>query len=84
MGVAVAQAALDRGARVTIVAANVEVELPDDADVVRAESTADLRTATARFATLDYSDARPRLYTGEVVELAALAPRGLRELEGSR
>jgi phosphopantothenoylcysteine decarboxylase/phosphopantothenate--cysteine ligase len=45
MGVAVAQAALDRGARVTIVAANVEVELPDDAVVVRAESTADLRTA---------------------------------------
>ena len=45
MGVAIAQAALDRGARVTIVAANVEVDLPDDATIVRAESTADLRTA---------------------------------------
>lgn len=48
MGVAVAQAALDRGARVTIVAANVEVSLPADASVVRAESTADLRTALHR------------------------------------
>ena len=31
MGVALAQAALDRGARVTLVAANVSVALPDDA-----------------------------------------------------
>ena len=45
MGVAIAQAALDRGARVTVVAANVEVPLPDGATVVRAESTAELRTA---------------------------------------
>ncbi len=48
MGVAVAGAALDRGARVTIVAANVEVPLPTTATVVRAESTADLRTALHR------------------------------------
>jgi phosphopantothenoylcysteine decarboxylase / phosphopantothenate---cysteine ligase len=48
MGVAIARAALDRGARVTLVAANVEVALPDDATVVRVESTADLRTALHR------------------------------------
>ena len=39
---------------------------------------------TARFATLDYSDDAPRLYTGEVVELAALGLRGLREFDGWR
>ena len=45
MGVAIAQAALDRGARVTILAANVEVPLPPDATVVHVGSTADLRAA---------------------------------------
>jgi len=45
MGMAVAAAALDRGARVTIVAANIEVEPPAGATVVRVESTAELRTA---------------------------------------
>jgi phosphopantothenoylcysteine decarboxylase/phosphopantothenate--cysteine ligase len=48
MGAAVAAAALDRGAQVTVVAANVEVPLPDGADVVRVESTADLRAALLR------------------------------------
>jgi phosphopantothenoylcysteine decarboxylase/phosphopantothenate--cysteine ligase len=45
MGAAIAEAALDRGARVTIVAANVEVPLPADADVVEVTSTADLDAA---------------------------------------
>jgi phosphopantothenoylcysteine decarboxylase/phosphopantothenate--cysteine ligase len=45
MGVAVAEAALDRGARVTIIAANVEVALPVAARIIRVESTADLRSA---------------------------------------
>ena len=45
MGAAVAAAALDRGARVTVVAANVEVPMPAGAAVVPVESTADLRTA---------------------------------------
>jgi len=45
MGVAVAQAALDRGARVTLIAGNVAVPLPADATVVRAESTAQMRAA---------------------------------------
>jgi phosphopantothenoylcysteine decarboxylase/phosphopantothenate--cysteine ligase len=48
MGMAVAAAALDRGARVTIVAANIEVEPPAGATVVRVESTAELRTALHR------------------------------------
>jgi len=47
MGVAVAEAALDRGARVTLIAANVEVALPPEANLVRVESTADLETALA-------------------------------------
>lgn len=50
MGVAVARAALDRGARVTILAANVEVDLPVEASVVRVVSTADLRAALLRAA----------------------------------
>ena len=45
MGVAIAEAALARGARVTIVAGRVEVPLPDGAAIVRAESTAEMRAA---------------------------------------
>jgi len=45
MGAAIAAAAADRGARVTIIAANVEVALPADADVVEVTSTADLDAA---------------------------------------
>jgi phosphopantothenoylcysteine decarboxylase/phosphopantothenate--cysteine ligase len=48
MGVAVAEAALARGAAVTIIAANVEVPLPVAATVVQVESTADLRSALLR------------------------------------
>jgi phosphopantothenoylcysteine decarboxylase/phosphopantothenate--cysteine ligase len=45
MGVAIAEAALARGARVTIVAGRVEVPLPAEATVVNAESTAQMRDA---------------------------------------
>jgi phosphopantothenoylcysteine decarboxylase/phosphopantothenate--cysteine ligase len=45
MGAAIAQAALDRGARVVIVAGRVEVPLPAGAEVVRAETTAAMRAA---------------------------------------
>jgi hypothetical protein len=61
-----------------------EGELPFRVDAGFKTAAADLRTPTARFATLDYSDEPPRLYTGEVVELAALGLRGLRELDGWR
>jgi len=45
MGVAIAEAALARGASVTIVAGRVEVPLPAEAAIVRAESTAQMRAA---------------------------------------
>jgi hypothetical protein len=61
-----------------------EGELPFRVDAGWKSSSADLRTSTARFATLDYSDDPLRLYTGEVVELAALGLRGLRERDGWR
>ena len=48
MGAAIAAAALDRGAQVTVVAANLEVPLPDGVEVVHVESTADLRAALLR------------------------------------
>ena len=54
MGVAVAEAALDRGARVTIVAGRIEVPLPVAATVVRAESTAAMREAVTE-AVLDHA-----------------------------
>ncbi len=46
MGVAITEAALDRGAAVTLIAADVSVSLPvDRADVVRVETTGELRGA---------------------------------------
>jgi phosphopantothenoylcysteine decarboxylase/phosphopantothenate--cysteine ligase len=45
MGAAIADAALARGARVTLIAGSVEIDLPPDAAVVRVESTAELRAA---------------------------------------
>ena len=48
MGVAVAEAALDRGARVTLIASNVEVPLPAGATIVHVESTAALDMALMR------------------------------------
>jgi phosphopantothenoylcysteine decarboxylase/phosphopantothenate--cysteine ligase len=48
MGVAIAEAALERGARVTIVAGRVDVLLPAAAQVVHAERTADMRDAVIR------------------------------------
>ncbi|MEP6638897.1 MAG: bifunctional phosphopantothenoylcysteine decarboxylase/phosphopantothenate--cysteine ligase CoaBC [Chloroflexota bacterium] len=45
MGAAIAEAAIDRGARVTVLAANIEVAMPQEARVVAVESTAELRAA---------------------------------------
>jgi phosphopantothenoylcysteine decarboxylase/phosphopantothenate--cysteine ligase len=46
MGVAIAEAALDRGARVTLISADVDVPLPEDrAGVVRVETAGELRDA---------------------------------------
>jgi phosphopantothenoylcysteine decarboxylase/phosphopantothenate--cysteine ligase len=57
MGVAIAEAALARGARVTVVAGRVEVPLPADAAVVQAERTADMRDAVLRAVIDDGADA---------------------------
>ena len=45
MGVALAEAALARGARVTLVVGMTSVPLPDDATIVRVETTAQMRDA---------------------------------------
>jgi phosphopantothenoylcysteine decarboxylase/phosphopantothenate--cysteine ligase len=45
MGIAVAEAALDRGARVTLIYGQTSVPLPSGAEVIRAESTAQMRAA---------------------------------------
>ncbi len=57
MGIAVAEAALDRGARVTLIAANVAVPLPQRAAIVRVETTGDLRAAL--LGALGGEDGRP-------------------------
>jgi len=48
MGVAVASAAVERGARVTLIAANLEVPPPAGAQVVAVSSTGELRAALLR------------------------------------
>jgi phosphopantothenoylcysteine decarboxylase/phosphopantothenate--cysteine ligase len=48
MGVAVAEAARDRGARVSLVAAMVSVPLPEGVEVVRAETAAAMRAELRR------------------------------------
>ncbi len=45
MGVAIAEAALGRGARVTLVIGNVSVAVPGQADIVRVETTAQMKDA---------------------------------------
>jgi phosphopantothenoylcysteine decarboxylase/phosphopantothenate--cysteine ligase len=46
MGAAIANAALDRGAEVTVIAGSVSVELPDAATLVRVETADEMRRAT--------------------------------------
>jgi phosphopantothenoylcysteine decarboxylase / phosphopantothenate---cysteine ligase len=45
MGVAIAQAALDRGARVTLIVGHTAVPLPEGVDIIAAETTSAMRTA---------------------------------------
>jgi phosphopantothenoylcysteine decarboxylase/phosphopantothenate--cysteine ligase len=45
MGVAIAEAALDRGAAVTVILGNASVEPPTEAHVARAETTAEMQAA---------------------------------------
>jgi phosphopantothenoylcysteine decarboxylase/phosphopantothenate--cysteine ligase len=55
MGVALAEAALDRGARVTLVAGHVSVPLPPAASIVQVETTAQMRDAVLDL--VDHADA---------------------------
>jgi phosphopantothenoylcysteine decarboxylase/phosphopantothenate--cysteine ligase len=57
MGVAIAEAARNRGARVTLVVGMVSVPLPVGVEVVRAESAAAMRSALRRL--LETADGRP-------------------------
>ncbi|HEY4754356.1 MAG TPA: bifunctional phosphopantothenoylcysteine decarboxylase/phosphopantothenate--cysteine ligase CoaBC [Candidatus Limnocylindrales bacterium] len=57
MGVAIAEAALARGARVTIVAGRVEVPLPETATVVHAETTSAMRAAVLDAVIAGHADA---------------------------
>ncbi len=58
MGAAVAAAAIERGARVTLIAANLEVPPPPGADIVAVSSTGELRAALLRATSPDSDDAR--------------------------
>jgi phosphopantothenoylcysteine decarboxylase/phosphopantothenate--cysteine ligase len=58
MGVAVAAAAVDRGARVTLIAANLEIAPPVGATVVWVSSTGELRAALLRATTPSTEDGR--------------------------
>jgi phosphopantothenoylcysteine decarboxylase/phosphopantothenate--cysteine ligase len=69
MGVAVAEAARDRGARVTLVAAHVGVALPEGVAVIRAETAAAMRDALARLVV----DAAGRAGFDALVMAAAVA-----------
>jgi phosphopantothenoylcysteine decarboxylase/phosphopantothenate--cysteine ligase len=56
MGVAIAEAALARGAAVTLIVGRIEVEPPAMATLVRAESTAAMREAVVRAVVEDRAD----------------------------
>jgi phosphopantothenoylcysteine decarboxylase/phosphopantothenate--cysteine ligase len=85
MGVAIADAALARGARVTLLAANLEVRPPDGATTIHVESAAELRAALHRLTHTDdgragfdalvmaaaVSDFRPAHPAGTKLERAA-------------
>ncbi len=57
MGAAIARAALDRGAKVTVVAGRTEVALPDQARIVRSETTGAMREAILDAVIADRADA---------------------------
>jgi hypothetical protein len=60
----------------------VEGELPFQYWDKEAAIFIDLRSPTAAFATLDYSDSEPKLYLGETMEFDDLHLRNLRTFEG--
>jgi len=60
----------------------VEGELPFEYWDKATVRFVDLRTPSARFATVDYSESPPLVFVGEFVDFDALRLQGLREFEG--
>lgn len=83
MGVAIAEAALARGAQVTIVAGRVEVALPAAATVVHTESTAAMRDAVIE-AVVGPSTAGAGPLADVLVMAAAVADFRPREVAGTK
>ena len=72
MGAALAEAALARGAHVTLLAAAVEVPLPEAAEIVRVETTAELRSALRGAMA---ADADALVMAAAVADFTPAAPR---------
>jgi len=72
MGAALAEAALARGARVTLLAAAVEVPLPEGAEIVRVETAAELRSALRDAMA---ADADALVMAAAVADFTPAAPR---------
>ena len=85
MGVAVAEAALGRGARVTLIVGHVAVPLPPAAAVVRAETTGAMREAL--LAALDAGDGRTGfdalVMAAAVADFRPTRPAGTKLARGS-
>ncbi|MFB2599802.1 bifunctional phosphopantothenoylcysteine decarboxylase/phosphopantothenate--cysteine ligase CoaBC [Herbiconiux sp. P17] len=87
-GIAIARAAHARGARVTLIAAHVEVELPTGIDVVRVETTAELLEAATNAASSHdlvvmaaaVADYRPVTVSDDKIKKAATGERLTLEL----
>jgi phosphopantothenoylcysteine decarboxylase / phosphopantothenate---cysteine ligase len=84
MGVAIAEAALDRGASVTLLAANVCLAVPEGAEIVRVESTGQLRAALLdRLAASDGSAALDVLVmAAAVADFRPVAPADAKLVRG--
>ena len=74
MGAALAEAALARGARVTLIAAAVEVPLPEGAEIVPVETAAQLRDALRGAMTADAA-ADALIMAAAVADFTPAAPR---------
>ncbi|WP_256795126.1 bifunctional phosphopantothenoylcysteine decarboxylase/phosphopantothenate--cysteine ligase CoaBC [Terrabacter sp. Ter38] len=85
-GVAIARAAAERGAKVTLVAANVSLPVPDGIDVVRVETTLELQRAVEEAASdadvvvmaAAPADFRPALVSESKIKKSSDPDAGLR------
>jgi len=85
-GVAISRAAADRGAKVTLVAANVAIPVPEGIDVVRVETTLELQRAVEQAASdadvvvmaAAPADFRPALVSASKIKKSSDPEAGLR------